>query len=1489
MQNNAGGATLELFVSADVNTSGTVSMPQMGFSVPFAVTANVTTTLILDPAWLAEHSTSEVLENRGLLIETADTVALFAINHASATGDGTKVLPTQTLGTNYRVNAYHGLVGWSNQYKSEMLIVATEDGTEVEVTPTAQTVAGNLPGVPFLVNLDAGQSYQIQAAIETDDFTGTTITASDISGSCRPFAVFSGANCTGIPAGCIACDHIFEQNFPLESWGTTYYTVPFLGPGNYTYKVMADQNNTQVTVNGGAPFILNAGETMETNNFLDAACIVGNKPMSVVQYMQSQSCSSGQSDPAMLILNDESQKIDNITFSTVTSALLTQHNLNVIMETPYVNQLTLDGTPVPAASFSPYPACPGHSYAQLPITAGSHTLDAQVGGFTAYVYGLGNFESYAYSVGSFSREPIIEVDTVLCTSDTVTLAAPPGLFTPYWIAQSDLTDTLHWGNIYEFVPTVSEIYIVYGNQFISGCEEEYQFSVEIPTPPQLTLSASATTVCAYSEVQLNVAASPQSSIYEYIWSPATELNDPYIPNPVAQPSNSTWYSVGVSTPSGCGGQTVDSILVNVTPGVVLDLETTTAQDYLCLGDSSQLEVNVQQIILGDTFDGGITAGLWTGVTGGIASQACGAVSGDALYFDGAPPTRQAETVDLDVSAGGSVQFALKIANGMAPCDNADPGENVVLEYSTNGGGAWTLIATYLESGYPNFTNINEPIPAGAQTVATRFRWSQITFSAAGEDNWALDNANVAVFDNTGISFAWNPATDLSDAAIPDPMSYPTLAGYFYVDVVDNNTQCDYQDSVYIDVGLPFSINLPNDTALCDVAGIQLDAAPSSGTGHTWAWTPNNGTLSSAVIQDPIATPLATTTYYVDVESGQGCTAMDSVTINVNQLLSLDIISNVPEICLGDSAYLEAVVANPVGLTFDWLPTLGLSNAAIQDPAASPPITTNYIVHVTDTATGCLLIDSLELIVNSLYYANATEDTTVCTALGFQLDVDHNVSSPTFTWSPVQFLNNGAIQTPLIQLDSSMQYVVEIEDNVGCSVSDTVNITVAFDDLTFISDSAFCQGENMIIDAGYPGFTYDWSTGETTQTITVGLEDDYTVIITDNEGCQTTFTTMVTVDPLPFVNLGADTLLCGPTSLILDAGNPGSEFLWNTTQVTQTININTNQLAWVQVTDGNNCVNADSLDVFFAPLPVIPIADTTVCVSETITLDAENTGSTYLWSTGETTQTIAVNSTANFQVIVTTADLCVDSADVDIQLIEFPMVDLGPDSILCDTEIMTLDAGNPGESYSWNTGETSQSINVLSTDNYFVAVYNGYCTTNDSVDVLFNPLPEEFLDEQVTYCNMYPPKVVVLDAGNAGSTFLWSNGESTQNIVVGDYGIYTVTITTPEGCSILDEILVDEFCPPTIFIPNAFTPDGDGNNDEFFVNGHNLASVELMVFDRWGELIYENNANMPWDGRVNGRLVQDGVYAYRVVYRFFTDQYGSIGTENEQIGHVTVIR
>lgn len=1486
----SGDNQLSLYISSYHNTSGTVSMPLQGYTQNFTVMANTVTTVNLPVS--AMHTSSETVDNKAILVQSADTVAVYALNFGSATADAAAIFPIMTLGTDYRVHCYRGL---DASLPSEFLVVATKDGTQVEITPRTSTAGGHAANVPFVVDLDSAESYQVKAATATGDLSGSRIRGTDLSGSCRPFAVFGGAVCTNIPSGCVACDHVYEQMLPSPGWGRRYYLVPWVGPSNYTYRVMANTNGTTYTVNGVAQAALNAGQFAEVNMATGAKVIESTVPISVAQYIQGQDCSGNVGDPAMLVLNAIEQRISDISFATVVSTNITSQSIAVVVETASSGQVVLDGATMAASAFTPFVADPTFSHATFALNQGSHTISCPTG-LTGYVYGVGsNYETYAYSAGSFSPLPPITVDSVFCGVDStgmLTLVAESGMNNPWWALLSAPDDTLHTGQTYTFAPQGSDVYVVTGTEFLSACTQQYFYSVEVEAPPVLTVSASATNICAYEEVQLAVGVQPAGT-YLYNWWPDPPLSSGTIPDPVATPAQSGWFHVSVSSLSGCS-VAADSIYISVTPGNVLRYEAEVDDAQICIGDTAQLSVRVYRIIAADTLDTVLAPGLWGTISGGAIGNACGAISGSALYFNGAAPLRQAQTVDLDVSAGGVVRFNIKLGSGAAPCEAVDAGENVLVQYSTNGGGSWTTFSTCYAYQYVNWTQVELDIPTAAATASTRFRWAQPVFGGVGQDNWSLDNVAVGVESTTDLDFAWTPGGSLADPTASATSAWPSTTGWYHVGSLDNTTGCAYADSLYLTVGQQFTLAMTPDTAICDVAGIQLQAVPSSGTGVAYTWSPNVN-ISSVVAASPVVTPTTTTTYTVVATSAEGCEATGDVEITVATLLNLVATVSDDDICVGETVTLNAAVANAPNIAYLWSPAAGLSSTTVQNPTGQPLQNTWYRVEATDTLSGCVLRDSVYIAVDNPGGISAGNDTTVCNALGMALHVDHGINNPQIQWQPANLLLGATTANPVVNFNGTMTYIVSVGGNSGCASLDTVEVTVSFPQLIQLADSSLCAGDLAVLDPGFPGSPRLWSTGDTTQTITVGTAGTYTCTLSDPfAGCTVDAVMQITVDPLPLVALGPDTSLCIGESWTMNAGGPGTTVLWSTGAITPTITTTENGLYHVAVTDQESCTGRDSILVTFEPVPVIALSDTAVCVSETVTLDAGNAGSSYLWSpTGETSQSIQVQaSNGTYSVTVVTPSFCSNSAQATLQFIPFPVVELGPDTALCHLESLVLDGGCDTCSTLWSTGADTRMITLYATEAVHVAVNNGYCTTTDNINVTFNPLPNELTAHEISACFDYPPNQMVLDGENPGNTYFWHpGGQTSRTIVVDRYGLYTVDLTTPEHCSISQSILVNEYCMSVVHLPNSFTPEGDGHNDVFMPVGTNLAELELLIFDRWGSVIRHGlGADAKWDGQVNGEPCPMGVYPWKLRYRYYEDAGRTVlGEWQEANGHVSLLR
>lgn len=335
--------------------------------------------------------------------------------------------------------------------------------------------------------------------------------------------------------------------------------------------------------------------------------------------------------------------------------------------------------------------------------------------------------------------------------------------------------------------------------------------------------------------------------------------------------------------------------------------------------------------------------------------------------------------------------------------------------------------------------------------------------------------------------------------------------------------------------------------------------------------------------------------------------------------------------------------------------------------------------------------------------------------------------------------------------------------------------------------------------GLPPYTYSWSpptnltttTQPNTTVTTVTTTTVYTLTITDANGCLDRDTVTVSVLAAPPVLLGADTTLCG-TSFTLDAGNPGSSYLWNTGAGTQTLNVTQSGTYSVSVQFPSGCFNQDNIIVNLLTPPAYTIGPDTSTCGNAVVVDAGSGYTSYTWSTGSTSQTETVITNDTISVTVVDANGCVLTDTIGVTLNPAPSVNIGPDTTQCGGTI-ALDAGNPGALFFWSNSTSSQVTTVSTSGTYYVNVLTqAGCSASDTVQVTINNQPVVNLGPDTSICLTS----VILDAGNPTCTFLWSNFSTSQTVTVGT-GTFSVVALDPSGCFDSDTISVTTNVPPVI--------------------------------------------------------------------------------------------
>ena len=312
------------------------------------------------------------------------------------------------------------------------------------------------------------------------------------------------------------------------------------------------------------------------------------------------------------------------------------------------------------------------------------------------------------------------------------------------------------------------------------------------------------------------------------------------------------------------------------------------------------------------------------------------------------------------------------------------------------------------------------------------------------------------------------------------------------------------------------------------------------------------------------------------------------------------------------------------------------------------------------------------------------------------------------------------------------------------------------------------------------------------------------------------------------------------------------------------------------------------------LVTITTGDTVVCPNETTVLTA-NANVPFYWSdqfNPNDTLSTNFNYNATPPNVTTTYYLHGQNKtdSVTIYVVNPPSFDLGPDTTFCEGDTVTLNAYAPDAIlYTWSTGDSTATTLATDTGVYWVIVDNLGCGVFDSIHFhTLLPNPPVDIGTDSTYC-FFDNDTLFLNAGDDGIAYSWYPfGDTTAVIKVLQPAYYRVTVTRANGCKRRAGFEVIEVCEPKIFIPEAFTPDGDGLNDFFRPLVNNVTQYSLQVYARTGKLLFSSgDPSSGWDGKYNGREMPADVYTYRLFYSGFNADGEK--KKGRKLGTITLIR
>ncbi|MES2139731.1 MAG: gliding motility-associated C-terminal domain-containing protein [Bacteroidota bacterium] len=879
----------------------------------------------------------------------------------------------------------------------------------------------------------------------------------------------------------------------------------------------------------------------------------------------------------------------------------------------------------------------------------------------------------------------------------------------------------------------------------------------------------------------------------YLWTPGNFTT----PSITVSPSSTLRYTVAVSNDT-CTVK--DSVLVTVNSLPSVDAGIA---NQICNGDSLTLHPVVSSNLTLNsplTFSNLIRysiANLDTafsplqvsGINGTINSNSVASVCFDITH---------ANDADLDVFLYCPDGTVLELST-----DNGGTGDNYLNTCFTSSASQQII------SSIAPFTG--NYIPEGAGGLASfagcsaNGTWKLVVYddltgaNIGSIENWSLTINNPVV--DTTVTYAWSPTTGITGVTLKNPIVYPSTP-IVYSLIATNAKGCSSMDLVNVIVNPLPLVNAGADTTICSGISFYLNGSGAS----TYSWQPS-GSLNDGTLQHPLAAPAATTTYTLTGTSNSGCSVIDSVTITVNTTPDVNTGMDAG-ICNGDSVQLIATG----GTTYTWSPATGLSNSSIANPNASPTESTTYIVR--STILGCIGSDTVTVTVG-LISANAGNDTTICKGESIQMNASGGTS---YNWLPVTGLSSSAISNPVASPIVTTTYTVTISSG-QCSDAETITVFVDQPSMIQISnDTTLCFGNSVnLIASG--GISYSWTPTEglnnsliANPVATPNYTNAYTVSAIDVNGCTSTETVIIDINPLPNVNAGNDVVICQGASVTLNVTG-GNSFAWSP---------------------------ASSLSSAVISSPVASPPSTTDYI-----VTATSDGG----CTDKDTVKVTVNS-SSLAVVNTSSDVICFGGNT------------GSASVLAS-------GGTGVYNYYWFPGAyTVSDVNNLSAGTYTVTVTdpNTSCvktsiiTIGQPADLIaaFNP--------SVTVAEA--PATIYFTNNSIGATaYSWSFGDADVSTLTDPSHVYTNSGTYAVQL-IASTSLCHDTAQVTVFIedqaqytlPNVFTPNGDLKNDIFTINGSGMENFNGKIFNRWGTELYEwNDPKGGW----NGENQPAGVYYYTI--------------------------
>ena len=772
------------------------------------------------------------------------------------------------------------------------------------------------------------------------------------------------------------------------------------------------------------------------------------------------------------------------------------------------------------------------------------------------------------------------------------------------------------------------------------------------------------------------------------------------------------------------------------------------------------------------------------------------------------------------------------------------------------------------------------------------------------------------------SYLWNFGDGTPTSTIFEPTHYFSNPGTYQVTLYANHpTSCNLADSITRTVYVEQLNMAVHDTTICNGNSVNIHAnvtGTTSGITYTWSHFPN---FSDVININPNSNninvnPNHTTTYYIQAAS-QICHVIDSITVLVYPAAITT--SQDTSICIGSQFPIHAY--NQITgdtLTYHWWPASGIISGQNSSTLTILPQTgTTYYVSVTNQH-GCTTTDSVHVNVDQFTLSPGPIQNVRCYGEcngSLSVSANNGISPYDYQW------DNSDTSSTINNLCPG-NYSVTVTDGNGCEknlsfpISQPPLLVATITPLT----TASCDQTNpntgsavVTPSGGTPVYNYAWNNYTYDSLITNLYVGHYIVTITDANGCDTILSTDILDQSALAISANSQSTLCygycdgSAQAIISIQGLPPYTYHWNNGDQTPNIDSLCSGNYRISVTDAEFCVRVQNVyvnhpDTIFAKI----ISPGILCFGGTTSASVQNISGgtpsyTYIWSTGQSTSPITGLTPGLYSLYVTDAHGCKDTTSINIIQPTLLTYDTTVTKVACavacnGTIHVTPNGGTTPYQVNWSNGEHTYGIQNLCPGPYTVTVYDhNNCSFTESFNVgISDYLPS--VDATVNPQIIYVGQSTQLHAtANSGLQFIWTppgtlNGSHLQNPIATPPGstTYLVTVRDIWGCTNIDTvsvIVMDVICTdPYIYIPNAFTPNNDGQNDKLYVKADMASDIYFAIYDRWGEMVFSTTeTSQGWDGTYKGKALDPAVFVYYLKVTCINK------LQFEKKGNITLIR